>query len=166
MVVDPIERALAKIRFNPSGPPARLLDLISVHLHSVLPRSTISGPSDLSTALNGIAGVVKRLDLTTSAGGRFESNVWKPYDKSEFVTVEQGDNICPNDRLEDQVRRYLDSPTRRPDVASCTKDERLPLNKAQNCLTRLFCIFPFPFLVYSRLWTVLLLDYFARHPLS
>lgn len=148
---------------NNTGPNLRILQNVSHHFYSILPRSGISGPASLPVALNGIDGVVKRLDLTTSGGGYLMAGRWHSYDKFQFVQ-QAGDNpIVALPLLESAVAAYREDVTRHPDVATCLKEERLPLAKSDTFQSRLFCIFPFPFLVYARTFSVPLLDYSSRN---
>jgi len=163
ILVHPFDLALAKMCYNTSGPSDELLRSVRESFSRHLPPSTVRGPAQLDVALNGVDGFVKPLDLSTSAGGFLSSNRWVPFDKEHFVYRDAQELILPRPLLVQWVQAYTRTPSLRPDVATVLKDERLPLEKAADGLSRLFCIFPFPFLVYARTWSVPLLVHYARY---
>lgn len=148
---------------NPSGPDSRVIQCIVKHAISTVPRSDISDIGTIDTALNGIDGIVKPIDLTTSGGGTLHDGHWRPYDKSQMVVRDHTDRIRPTPLLISEVDKFRVPKPAPIDVATCLKEERLPVLKSERGLSRLFCIFPIPFLVYARYFTVPLLSYAARN---
>lgn len=159
-VRDPYQMAIQKIRNNYSGPTDIVVSYVVSHFLECFPRSGVGELADLDSCLNGVAGKVSSLELTTSGGGFIYGGVWHKHSRSDYIYRDSDNLLQPHPKLLRVLKDFDDSGFARFDVANCLKDERVSVEKARIAKTKLFSIVPFPQLVYLRRYTVPLLLYF------
>jgi hypothetical protein len=161
IILSPVDIALSRLErrldvdLNPD-----LVKRLNINLLDTLEdfNSSMIKKVSLETAINGIPGIIKSVNFQTSPGLPF---VAMGLTKKDLI-IQTKDN-APFEPTP-LFMNYLEGSEKHVPVIwlDCLKDERLPIKKAEEGRTRLFSVCPLNFLVYARMYLLMILVFFQE----